>query len=894
MSREKADVGRRSFSKTSKRPSNTLLITLAFLAVVILSVSVIAVHASNENTMGGDTPSQTGSISGLVWVDGNGSPATAGDGLYNGNEKPLAGFTVLLYNADDLTSAIAAAQTSSGGTYTFSGLGPGSYVVGIASETVNGTQYLLPWSVTSDNKFTIDTSTYDAAYSDTIQLSDGQNVTGINAGMGLPMSLAAPAGADYTCAIASDGFGFEVTGASTGNSPSDHRLPLQDAINWIKTDAAGNNCTITFMAILQSTMDLGTSTMTFSGTGWGTVTLKGTSSLTLTSSLNTVGQTILGVINVSDGVTVNCQVNITVSGNASVINNTSGTVNISAGTLQNTGGGRAISNFGTMSVSGTAVVQTPTTAVTLYNDNNGTVNISGGTVKNTYNTGTSGLSTGSASAAINNNAGELNISGGVVSSVYGSAIVNATTGGFTNINISGSAQVSSNYVNAIFLLNRPLTVFGGTVTSASEICTVYIVGTGTMTVAGGTVSNTGVGSAIQFESTAKATIMGGTVKATANNAINNVYGTIEVFGGTVQGGNITGYGVNNSADCAMVLGGGPIITGGIFVTPGKLSVSTSGNIFAPGGNKYGVTLSSYSEGAIVAANGHGYISNFSLMEDSGYILVDDGTNLILGTGLVQDVQYVDVNGETKTHDAMILTQAMFDDMLMVSPTNVVYILDQSYYDLSGGWFLINENITLVGNYNSRSVVNFDMMSDTRLIIANGITMTVNCQSIQATNCNLSVYSQPGDGSNTGVLTVMSIGVGGNAHTFINTAYINAGINMSGTSAMTVNGVTGTIKSGFNAYGIVISLGSSLTVNNYGTINGASSGVRMEAYATVNNFATGSFYPGDDTLYGTFPATYRGIIQGAVNGVDLAAGGTLDNYGGITSSGTATSYGGVYT
>ena len=167
----------------------------------------------------GDSP---GSIAGFVWADGNGSRATDWDGLYNGTEAALPGYTVYLYAADGPKTPLATATTGQNGAYVFAGLVPGSYVIGIAPATVGGSEYLLPLKATAGNKFVPDMASSPVrAYTDPIVLAAGQEVTGIDAGMRLPMAVQALAGNSYTIDFTySVGGSLAATGRGyTFNSP---------------------------------------------------------------------------------------------------------------------------------------------------------------------------------------------------------------------------------------------------------------------------------------------------------------------------------------------------------------------------------------------------------------------------------------------------------------------------------------------------------------------------------------------------------------------------------------------------------------------------------------------------------------------------------------------------
>ncbi|MCL2775339.1 MAG: hypothetical protein FWD71_18640, partial [Oscillospiraceae bacterium] len=148
------------------------------------------VEETDENESVKTIVQDAGNISGFLWADGNGSLHSDWDGLYNGSEQPLAEYTVSLYILGNLDVPITQTQTGSDGTYIFDGLEPGDYVVGLASDTVNGIEYLLPMSVTGESKFAIDWNTEPlTAYSETIKIIEGEAVENINAGMRLPMGI---------------------------------------------------------------------------------------------------------------------------------------------------------------------------------------------------------------------------------------------------------------------------------------------------------------------------------------------------------------------------------------------------------------------------------------------------------------------------------------------------------------------------------------------------------------------------------------------------------------------------------------------------------------------------------------------------------------------------------
>ena len=255
--------------------------------------------------------------------------------------------------------------------------------------------------------------------------------------------------------------------------------------------------------------------------------------------------------------------------------------------------------------------------------------------------------------------------------------------------------------------------------------------------------------------------------------------------------------------------------------------------------------------------------------------------------------YIDVNGGTKTHEAIVLTQTDLDAAATDDSTNVFYELDDS--GPSGGWFVIESDIFIPEDIVGSETI-FTIEGDVRIIIANGVTFTVECiDGIEVLNGNLWIYSQPEDGTAIGVMSVTQHGIHftGGDHTFVNTAYLDTSVTMEGISSVVTNGVTGTIQCSLDQTGITFYTAGDV-LNNYGTIIGDAYGVYMGDDGIVNNYAAPFFYPGDDVLYGEFPSSYRGTIQ-SINGsgIELILGGFVNNYGGITGDGSVSSNAGIF-
>lgn len=121
-------------------------------------------------------------ISGKLWLDEN------GDGVMDEGEHAIAGYPVSLYTADDKSTAIRNTKTLSDGTYRFDNVEPGSYVVGIASETIEETEYLLPTEgVAGDNKFNLVQIDEEitAAYSEPVVIMEDVDTAAENINAGL-------------------------------------------------------------------------------------------------------------------------------------------------------------------------------------------------------------------------------------------------------------------------------------------------------------------------------------------------------------------------------------------------------------------------------------------------------------------------------------------------------------------------------------------------------------------------------------------------------------------------------------------------------------------------------------------------------------------------------------
>jgi len=179
-----------------------------------------------------------------------------------------------------------------------------------------------------------------------------------------------------------------------------------------------------------------------------------------------------GTVNISGG-TVS-----TLTGTAIVNNNSNSVVNVSGGTVSATTGTAIHIYYGTLTVSGSAIITSSTSNQTIYSEySSAKINITGGIVENTadngvavYNYGTINISGGTVSStggntnAINTRSGTVNISGGTVSTsgTYPAVYVYGGTAKITGGTISASH-------NAISTTNSPTLILGGSPTITGRI-----------------------------------------------------------------------------------------------------------------------------------------------------------------------------------------------------------------------------------------------------------------------------------------------------------------------------------------------------------------------------------------------------------------------------------------
>ncbi|MCL2032837.1 MAG: hypothetical protein FWG96_06175, partial [Methanomassiliicoccaceae archaeon] len=275
--------------------------------------------------------------------------------------------------------------------------------------------------------------------------------------------------------------------------------------------------------------------------------------------------------------------------------------------------------------------------------------------------------------------------------------------------------------------------------------------------------------------------------------------------------------------------------------------------------------------------------------------------------------YINVDGSPGIHDAKVLDQSYFNNML----------LSTGRYELSGadaaatdGWYYVAKSILLNGT--------LTISGNVSIIIADGCVLQTDGVDIGAGR-TLAIYSETKTGT-IGKLerinsngNVIRFGTGSN---LVNTAHIISTVgtsiySVSGNARIT-NGATGIIQGGTGSdcirlenggridnYGSITSSGQSAirtvgginTLNNYSTglINGPTAGIIMEASTSVNSITNEGKIAGNTAIgvntpsnsWGTIITNRNGgTISGGTSGISYFGAGNIEinNGSGSTISG----------
>ncbi|GHU10148.1 hypothetical protein FACS1894151_09220 [Spirochaetia bacterium] len=301
---------------------------------------------------------------------------------------------------------------------------------------------------------------------------------------------------------------------------------FQTLINSIRAKVGGDTCSIQF-GDGTNPLDIVSAYANFNNTGgtWGTVSLSGK----ITSNLSS---TTAGTITIGEGISLTSTADIESTGTGyAVYHNSSGDVTIAGGEVKGVSASAIYlnSSTGTLNISGGTVSSSIINNGALRNGSTGTVNISGGEVKNT----------GGGYGVSNDGAGTVNISGGEVKST-GLGVYNRSTG---TVNISGGTVSAAGCAVANFLATGKITVSGtALITSAMSHATsgTILLAAGdvayeSLVISGGTVRNTAAanGNAVYSVGSAKITLLGGLVEVTGTTsciAVHTSNGPIAISG----------------------------------------------------------------------------------------------------------------------------------------------------------------------------------------------------------------------------------------------------------------------------------------------------------------------------------------------------------------------------
>ena len=503
-----------------------------------------------------------GCISGFLWVDGNGSLPTDWNGLYDSGERPLAGYTVSLYAAGDRATPVATTRTDKEGAYLFEGIAPGNYVIGLASDTVSGTEYLLPMAVTAQNKFAVDWNTDPLmAFSSAIELGAGMAAVDINAGMRLPMGIVPIAAGPFTYTDTIDlsarsdsvtGTGYVISGG-----PAYAYIP-----NFLMTTAAGGltgNLAFNTGAngkvyhIIQTGVP-NPGVASSLGPQYGTSMIMSISVPTgVNVTLVVTGIDLIGSISLAGTANVNLIVDGTNYVRTSISVPSSGALTIDSLSESDTEG-RLIMPSTTNSTSNSAVIGGAA------NNGGGAITINGGSIQITARSSGAGIGGGGATATGSAaGGGTITINGGAVSvAQYGSST------GFSGAGIGGGGAAANGFVGGN---GGTITINNGTVSVTQYGNDTSFGGAG---IGGGAGSDSSTGAGAAGGDGGAININGGTVTVTQQTRGAGIGGGTYGAAGniTITGGNINVNATGTSSGAAIGTGTG--------TNPGTGSVTISG------------------------------------------------------------------------------------------------------------------------------------------------------------------------------------------------------------------------------------------------------------------------------------------------------------------------------
>ncbi|MDR3012364.1 MAG: hypothetical protein LBU70_04055 [Chitinispirillales bacterium] len=474
---------------------------------------------------------------------------------------------------------------------------------------------------------------------------------------------------------------------------------IVDAIGRIRDDADGLPCVIMFGRGAGEVLNVGSAGLTFSGAGWGDITLIG--SVTSSGMATITLDSDFSVYNTADIQITNP------NGSAVVLQLQSNFVHMGGnitGSIINNGNGEVV-------VSGTATVTSESMAGTIINPGEGgSVVITGGKISNTTDgsvvrnsaingrvviSGNAEITSASVNGvAIHSTGGFVDISGSTISNTAGGHAVsverNAPDGFVPMLSVSGTARLTSNGHLATLRIFGNGSREGGN----SDIARPLTRG-GTVNISGGMIINTADtalsvpavlndGGRLTISGTAeivsKATNQPVRVQVAQGYFWNTIYGAIAninqyelyVLGGKIASSAAdSGVAISHSARiyCAgeLYLGGNPDVDGFISMSSQNQSspnqkrrittIASGDSIFVPGERVYPLlnVLADGNDGDVVVRNGARFTSNFSFVPSFSPALIRPaarGNDVVIAGGRTYTIAF-NLNGGLGTPPAPI-------------------------------------------------------------------------------------------------------------------------------------------------------------------------------------------------------------------------------------------------
>lgn len=420
-------------------------------------------------------------------------------------------------------------------------------------------------------------------------------------------------------------------------------------------------------------------TIKTTSTIWSAIATSGTSTLTLSGGniTGSVAPTITnygGVININDGS------EILNSGDLYVINNKSGTINITGG---NVSGKIGMMNQGTVEISGGTI---DTINTSIVNDKTGTINMSGGTLKSaalsaidnygltTILEGTLSTTASTRSTLFNQKVGIYNIKGGTISCPNSGCINNQGTSNLYAGTLEGNTKyyaiTNGSSSNAKAIIN---------IDGISTTANLYNYAVTNMK--SGKISSTST--TIYNNATGVFNMTGGKLGSTGGTCISN-QGTSNLYSGTLEG-NAKSYAITNGSSSnskAILTIDGLTTTVDFFLSNHAVANMKNGEITSNSTNLY-----NYTEGVFNMTGGTLDSSSTTkvVVSNLGTATITDGTITATNTNAITNRKSLTLKGNTN-----------------IQNNSSSY---PTIYNYSGSTYSAEETVTITNNGGGKTVYN---------------------------------------------------------------------------------------------------------------------------------------------------------------------------------------------